>query len=99
MEPTVTAVTAGLPETAVGLRVHLTRLAAEETKGSDTTTSVDILRGRPILGDIVRDAHRSASKVAIVGASLSFSYSFQFHPGLHLSFTSVWTRRVFVRCP
>ncbi|KAF8182192.1 hypothetical protein K438DRAFT_1975729 [Mycena galopus ATCC 62051] len=66
MEPIVTAVVAELPETAVGLRVHFTRAAAEETKGSDTTTSVDVLYGRPVLGDIVRDAHRSASKVAIV---------------------------------
>ncbi|KAF8174796.1 hypothetical protein K438DRAFT_1908841 [Mycena galopus ATCC 62051] len=38
----------------------------EENKGSDTTASVDVLHGRPVLGDIVRDAHRSASKVAIV---------------------------------
>ncbi|KAF7335537.1 Ferric-chelate reductase [Mycena venus] len=62
MEPTVTAAAAELPETAVGVRVHFTRV--EDIKGSDP--SVDVLRGRPVLGDIVREAHASASKVAIV---------------------------------
>ncbi|KAJ6577925.1 FAD-binding domain-containing protein [Mycena capillaripes] len=62
MEPTVTAAAAQLPDTAVGVRVYFTR--TEDTKGSDA--SVEILRGRPVLRDIVREAHESAGKVAIV---------------------------------
>ncbi|KAF8168675.1 FAD-binding domain-containing protein [Mycena galopus ATCC 62051] len=62
MEPAITATAAELPGTAVGVRVHFTR--AEETKASEE--SVDVLRGRPVLRDIVREAHASASKVAIV---------------------------------
>ncbi|KAJ6463186.1 FAD-binding domain-containing protein [Mycena vulgaris] len=62
MEPAVAAAAAQLPPAAVGLRVHFTR--AKSTKGSDV--SVDVVHGRPILGDIVREAHASAGKVAIV---------------------------------
>ncbi|KAJ7314611.1 FAD-binding domain-containing protein [Mycena albidolilacea] len=65
MEPAVTAAAAQLPDTAVGVRVHYTRIE-EPTKGSESDASVDALRGRPVLGDIVREAHASARKVAIV---------------------------------
>ncbi|KAJ6477653.1 FAD-binding domain-containing protein [Mycena sanguinolenta] len=62
MEPAITAAAAQLPDTAVGVRVHFTR--SEDTKESDD--GVNIARGRPVLRDIVREAHASASKVAIV---------------------------------
>ncbi|KAJ6534477.1 hypothetical protein DFH09DRAFT_1325369 [Mycena vulgaris] len=62
MESSVAAAAARLPDGVVGVRAHFTR--AEGTK--DSQTSVDILSGRPVLGDIVREAHTSAGKVAIV---------------------------------
>ncbi|KAJ7683212.1 FAD-binding domain-containing protein [Mycena rosella] len=62
MEPTVTAAAAQLPLAAVGVRVHFTRV--EAAKGSDA--SVDVVHERPVLADIVREAHASASKVAII---------------------------------
>ncbi|KAJ7921386.1 hypothetical protein B0H13DRAFT_1866762 [Mycena leptocephala] len=61
MESAVTAAAAQLPDTAVGVHVHFTR---EDAKGSDP--SVNVLRGRPVLGDIVHEAQTSAGKVAIV---------------------------------
>ncbi|KAJ7122528.1 hypothetical protein C8R43DRAFT_1136151 [Mycena crocata] len=51
-----------LPDDAVGLRVHFTR--TESTKGSEN--SLNVFQGRPVLADIVREAHASAGKVAIV---------------------------------
>ncbi|KAJ7187817.1 FAD-binding domain-containing protein [Mycena filopes] len=66
MEPTVTATAAQLPATALGVRVHFTRLEEDDPKGSDSDASTNVLRGRPILADIVREAHASAGKVAIV---------------------------------
>ncbi|KAJ7732123.1 FAD-binding domain-containing protein [Mycena metata] len=62
MEPAVTATAAQLSDAAVGVRVHFTRV--EDTKDSDT--SANILRGRPVLADVVREAHASAGKVAII---------------------------------
>ncbi|KAF7375460.1 Ferric-chelate reductase [Mycena sanguinolenta] len=62
MEPAVTAAAAQLPDTVVGVRVHFTR--SEETKERDD--GLNVVRGRPVLRDIVREAHASASKVAIV---------------------------------
>ncbi|KAK7032692.1 ferric-chelate reductase [Favolaschia claudopus] len=65
MEPAITAAAAQLPDTAVNVRVHFTR--TEKTKGDDESDeSANILYGRPVLPAIVRDAHMSASKVAIV---------------------------------
>ncbi|KAJ7503365.1 hypothetical protein B0H11DRAFT_582059 [Mycena galericulata] len=62
MEPTVAAAAAQIPDAALGVRVHHTH--TEDIKGSEE--SVDVLRGRPVLADIVKEAHASASKVAIV---------------------------------
>ncbi|KAJ7745909.1 hypothetical protein DFH07DRAFT_942748 [Mycena maculata] len=62
MEPTVAAAPEQFPDAALGIRLHHTR--AEDTKGSNP--SVDIQHGRPILADIVREAHASAGKVVIV---------------------------------
>ncbi|KAJ7122546.1 FAD-binding domain-containing protein [Mycena crocata] len=62
MEPVVTAAAAQLPDDAVDLRVHFTR--TESTKGSES--SLNVVQGRPVLADIVREAHSSAGKVAIV---------------------------------
>ncbi|KAJ7606729.1 FAD-binding domain-containing protein [Mycena polygramma] len=61
MEPAVTAAAAQCADT-VGVRVHFTRAADPKTSND----SVDVLRGRPVLADIVREAHASAGKVAIV---------------------------------
>ncbi|KAJ7470930.1 FAD-binding domain-containing protein [Mycena latifolia] len=63
MEPAVAAAAKQLPPDAVGLRVHFTR--AEVVKGS-SETSLDVVRGRPVLADIVREAYGSAAKIAIV---------------------------------
>ncbi|KAJ7116706.1 FAD-binding domain-containing protein [Mycena epipterygia] len=62
MEPGVAAAAEQLPDAAVDVRVHYTR--AESVKGSDS--SVDVVYGRPVLAEIVREAHASAGKVAVV---------------------------------
>ncbi|KAJ6605111.1 hypothetical protein B0H10DRAFT_606959 [Mycena sp. CBHHK59/15] len=61
MEPALAAAAAELPD-AAAIRVHFTR--TEDPKGSDP--SIHVARGRPALADIVREAHASAGKVAIV---------------------------------
>lgn len=85
MEPTIAAVAEQIPDPALGIRVHHTR--TEDTKGSDTS-----LRGRTIRVDIVREAHASAGKVAIIGM-----YALSVFTLACLLRTSVWTRWIPVR--
>ncbi|KAJ6463180.1 hypothetical protein DFH09DRAFT_1492027 [Mycena vulgaris] len=62
MEPAVAATATQVPPAIVGARLHFTRV--ECAKGSDFSGAV--FHGRPILGNILSEAHASAGKVAIV---------------------------------
>ncbi|KAJ7082896.1 FAD-binding domain-containing protein [Mycena belliarum] len=64
MESAVAAAAAQLPADAVGVRLHLTR--TEDSKVDASDPAVGALHGRPVLSEIVREAHASAGKVAIV---------------------------------